>query len=119
MPTNEAGLVVDIAKAILKAYPSVWMFKVVGGPYQMAGVPDLLACVDGLLVGMEAKFIRPGESHEHAVERATPGQRVQITRINASGGVAGVVTSSEEALALIRAGKAKHEARRSSEISGG
>lgn len=104
MPNNEAGLVGNIAKAIKKRYPSAWLFKVVGSPYQMTGVPDLLVVVNGLLVGAEVKFVRPGESREHALSRVTPGQRVQIQRINAAGGMAGAVTSVEEALDLIERG---------------
>ncbi len=50
---------------------------------------------------MEIKFPHPGESIEHARERATPQQRQQIRRIVNAGGMAGVVTSVEEALDLI------------------
>lgn len=106
MPTTENGLVTAIVKAVFKAHPSAWVFKVVGSPYQMTGIPDLLMCVDGLLIGAEVKFVRPGETHEHALSRATPGQRVQIARINTSGGQAGVVTSVQEALDLIDRGLA-------------
>ena len=60
---------------------------------------------------MEVKFQRPGESHQHAVERATPGQRKQIAWINRSGGIAGVVTSADEAMDLIRRAYIKHEQR--------
>lgn len=115
MPVNEYGLVGAIQKAVRKAYPNVWQFKVVGSPYQMSGVPDLLFCVHGLLVGAEAKFIRPGESHEHAVGRATSLQKAQISRINTAGGVAAVVTSVEETLDLIRRGLNKHELEESEE----
>ena len=101
MPTKEAGLLGQVTRAVAKAYPDAWGFKVVGGPYQAAGVPDLLFCVDGLLFGMELKFKRPGESREHALGRATPAQRSQIDRINRAGGVAAVILSAEEALDLI------------------
>lgn len=97
----------EIVKAVLTTYPGSWVFKVVGSPYQMTGVPDLLICVKGMLAGVEVKFVRPGESPEHARERATPGQRVQIARINAAGGIAGVATSAEEALDIIERGLRK------------
>lgn len=101
MPTNESGLVGAIQKAVRKHYPDAWVFKVVGNPYQEAGVPDLLVCVDGVLIGLEAKFQRPGESDEHARSRATPQQLVQIDRIRRAGGGADVVLTADEALSVI------------------
>lgn len=99
---RETALSKKIAKAVKRHYPSTWVFNVVGSPYQMTGVPDLLLCVEGLLIGAEVKAQRPGESREHAIERATPGQRSQIRRIREAGGTAGVVLSPDDALALIR-----------------
>lgn len=104
MPTNEAKVVDSIHRAIKKRWPQAWWFKVVGSPYQMAGVPDVLVCIEGLLVGIEVKHQRPHESEEAARERATPQQRVQIGKINAAGGIAGVVLSDTEALDLIERG---------------
>lgn len=104
MATNEGKLVVEIVKAVHKKYPSAWIFKVVGSPYQMTGVPDLLVCVHGLLCGIEVKFPQPSESIEHARSRATPGQRVQIARINEAGGIAGVAVSVDEAMEIIERG---------------
>jgi hypothetical protein len=108
-PTNETGLVGSIVRAIHQQYPEVWGFKVHGGPMQVVGVPDLIFSVRGLFVAMEVKFQRPGESATHARERATPGQRAQIQKINDSGGIAAVVISKEEALDLIRRAFVKHE----------
>lgn len=104
MPQNEGQVLLSIVKAVHTAYPESWIFKVHGDPYQMSGVPDLLICVRGLLVGAEVKFQRPGESADHARGRATPGQRIQIARINSAGGIAAVVLSPAETLALIERG---------------
>lgn len=73
-----------------------WILKTHGSPYQQAGVPDLLAIAPrtGRLVGVEVKRPRIG--------RVTELQRRQIEKINAAGGVAGVATCAEEALALVR-----------------
>jgi hypothetical protein len=101
MATSEAGVVGAIWRAIVKEHPDVWMFKTVGNPYQMSGVPDLLVGVAGLLVGLEVKFQRPGESREHALSRATPIQVAQIKKMRAAGCVADVVLDADEALRLV------------------
>ncbi len=105
--TNETGLVKAIVRAVKKKYPVAWIMKVHGGPMQMAGIPDLLICVGGLLIGAEAKHQKPGESAEHARGRATPLQRNMIHLINTAGGMAGVVLSPEETLDLIARGLEK------------
>ncbi len=100
-PRTEKQLQARVWKAVIELRPEAWLFHPVGGPFQVPGVPDLLMCIDGMFIGMELKFPHPGESTEHARARATPQQRSQIKRINAAGGMAGVVTSVEEALDLI------------------
>lgn len=102
--TNEAGLVAAIQRAVAKKYPTAFVMKTHGGPMQMAGVPDLFIVVDGFFIGAEAKHQKPGESEEHARGRATAIQRVQIAKINAAGGIAGVVLSPEETLEMIERG---------------
>jgi hypothetical protein len=101
MAVRESILVGAIARAVHAHYPEAWIFKVAGGPYQVAGVPDLLVCIRGLMVGLEVKNQQPGETVEHARSRATPGQLVQIERITRAGGVAAVVVSVQEALDLL------------------
>ena len=100
-PTSENGLQAAIVKAVMRRHPSAWVFHPVGGPWQMTGVPDLILCVEGRFIGLEVKFIRPGESRDHAVSRVTPGQRMQIRKINQAGGVAAAVMSVGEALGVI------------------
>ena len=101
MPTKESGLVAAISKAIHAKYPDAWIFKTVGNPYQMRGVPDLLLGINGLLIGLEVKFQRPGESRESALSRVTPGQQYQIHALRRAGCYADAVLSVEEALAAI------------------
>lgn len=101
MPTSEATLVGAIVKAVEKRYPGCWVFKVVGSPFQMTGVPDLLVVVEGNLFGLEVKFQRPGESWKHARARVTPGQAVQIERLKRAGATADVITSASEAISVI------------------
>lgn len=100
-PTNESGLVKVIVTAIKKQYPDAWVMKVHGGPMQVAGIPDLLIIVDGLLIGAEVKHQKPRESEEHARGRTTAIQRAQIEKIRKAGGTADTVLSAQETLALI------------------
>lgn len=97
----ETRLVHQIVKAITDKYPDAWCLKVAGGPYQRSGVPDLLVCVNGRLVGLEAKCRRPGESGGHARGRATVIQMAEIGRMCTAGAIVGVVLSPEEALELV------------------
>lgn len=108
---NESALVNAICKAIEREHPDVWILKVHGGPYQRAGVPDLLLCWEGLFIGMEVKHQKPGETEQGARERATLLQRSEIGKINKAGGLACVVLTPDEALGVIERAKRKHSER--------
>lgn len=90
-----------IVLAIKNRWPSAWVTKIHGGSYQSAGIPDLLVVVHGRLVALEVKAKKPGESVEHARNRATPTQLSTIAAIRRAGGVAGVVLNTEEACDLV------------------
>lgn len=98
----ENVLVAAIRRAIRREYPDSLTLKVHGGPYQEAGIPDILVVVDGRFIGLEVKRRRPGESDSAARDRATAQQRAMLARMEAAGGVARVVLSEDEALAAIR-----------------
>jgi hypothetical protein len=98
---NESQLVGHIQKCVKAMYPNAYIVKVHGGPMQQPGIPDLMIVVDGIFIGAEVKHQKPGESEQNARERATPLQRIQIQKINAAGGMAGVVLNLEETLDLI------------------
>lgn len=100
-PGPEALLVERIRRALDETYPGIWTIKVHGGPYQTAGVPDLLNVLDGHLIAMEVKAQRLGESREHALARVTPRQQATIDALNRAGATAGVVLSVEEAISLV------------------
>jgi hypothetical protein len=106
---NEAALVTDIWRSIIGKYPKAYLIKIHGGMYQEAGIPDLLLVVDGLLVGIEAKNPRAGESEVSAVSRTTLRQRIHIRRIIEAGGMSGVATSVDSALHLIQLAKLKQK----------
>lgn len=65
-----------------------WHLKVQGGANNpSAGVPDIIACINGVFVGIEVKT-KTGST--------TKIQEYQIDMINKSGGFALVVTTLEE-----------------------
>lgn len=39
----------------LKSLPKCWFFKVWGGGYQRAGIPDIIGVLNGRLIGIELK----------------------------------------------------------------
>ena len=68
-------------------------FKVHGGPWMMAGLPDIIVCVDGQYVGLETKLPTGGDPS--AIQ-----QLVHQKIINAGGRV-GVVRSVEQAVRFV------------------
>ena len=95
--TGAPPLETKITREILKYLRGrgIWFFKVAGGPMQQRGVPDLICCVNGAFVALEVK--RP------ELGRLTDLQALTIERIREAGGVAEVVTSVEEAAAVLDA----------------
>ena len=80
----------EIVKAImryLKLMPGCFCWKEHGGMYGTAGVPDIIACIDGHFYGFEVKT-------ENG--KPTKLQEATIRKIRASGGTALVVRSVDE-----------------------
>jgi hypothetical protein len=100
---DEDKLQAAVIKAILAEWPDAWSFHPLGGMYQKPGIPDLLLCVNGLLIGIELKNPHPGESDQAARERTTPLQRKEIRAINRAGGTARTAITVAEAVATVRA----------------
>lgn len=85
----------DIVKAImkyLKAVPRCFAWKEHGGMYGTAGIPDIIACINGRFFGFEVKT----ESG-----KPTKLQEATIRKILAAGGTAVVVRSVDEVRAVI------------------
>lgn len=59
--------------------PVGWYTKIWGGGFQKSGIPDIIACVNGLFLAVEVKASRG---------RASELQKLNVSRINAAGGVA-------------------------------
>lgn len=85
-----------ISRAILTALKSagVFAFKVHGGPMQMAGIPDILACVEGVYVGLEVKT-------PHKRSNTSPRQEYVHGLIKQAGGAVRVVCSVPEAMEIV------------------
>jgi hypothetical protein len=66
--------------------PTAFIIKTVGGPYQQGGLPDLLLCMKGVFVGIEAKNSDTADP--------TPRQEDALRRIHAAGGLALVARPS-------------------------
>lgn len=85
----------DIVKAILKylkTVPHCFCWKEHGGMYGTAGIPDIIACIDGRFYGFEVKT----ESG-----KTTALQDATIRKILACGGNAYVVRSVDEVRTII------------------
>lgn len=88
----------DIVKTILRYLKTVqncFFWKEHGGMYGTAGIPDIIACIDGRFYGFEVK-----------TDEGTPTklQLATIRKINAAGGIAQVVRSVEDVKAVIANG---------------
>ena len=80
----------DIVKAIMKylrTVPGCFCWKEHGGMYGTAGIPDIIACINGRFFGFEVKT---------AVGKPTKLQEATIRKILAAGGIALVVRSVDE-----------------------
>ena len=85
----------DIVKAImkyLKTVPNCFCWKEHGGMYGTAGIPDIIACINGHFYGFEVKT---------EGGKPTKLQETTIRKILAAGGTALVVRSVDEVRAVV------------------
>jgi hypothetical protein len=82
-----------------------WWFKVWGGPFTPAGIPDLIGCVDGMFFALEVKLPK----------KASKPSLIQLETIRdivfKGGGVATIVRSEEEAINVVTEALAKAASR--------
>jgi len=69
-------------KQFLDKLPLTWYYKVFGGGMQKAGIPDIIACINGHFVGLELKS-------DIGVGSALQKRNVRL--INESNGIAMIV----------------------------
>jgi hypothetical protein len=92
---RESRLSRDIRRAIQSEYgPRVFIFKVWGSEHMMAGLPDLIGCIEGRFFGLEVK---------HPETRGVLSERQKYVGsiIQGAGGFWAVVTNSREALSAL------------------
>ena len=88
---KEADIVRNIIK-YLCGVPRCFCWKEHGGMYGTAGIPDIIACINGRFYGFEVKT---------EVGKPTKLQEATIRKILASGGTAVVVRSVDEVKAVV------------------
>jgi Holliday junction resolvase len=85
----------DITNAILrylKSVPRCFVWKTHGGMYGTAGIPDIIACIDGMFVALEVKT---------PSGKLTKLQEITIRRIRDAKGKAFKVTSVGEVKTIL------------------
>lgn len=78
----------------LKKEVGGWWFKVWGGPFQAAGIPDIIGCVEGTFFAFEVK--RP-KGKTSPIQISTMEDIIEL-----GGGVTFVITNANEAIAAIK-----------------
>ena len=94
MKKPETNLQRKIVEALSREVGGHWV-KIHGSQFQTKGIPDLLGCVAGLFFALEVKC----DSSQYG---ASDYQLYNIKQIHESGGMAAVVESPEEAVALVK-----------------
>ena len=95
MAQPEARLSRRIQAAVKEQYGSgVFIFKVHGSAMMVAGLPDLVACLRGQFFALETKM--PGKE-----ANVSPRQEIVHRQLKKAGAIVAVVTSPDEALALL------------------
>lgn len=79
--------ITDAILARLRSRPNTWRVKIGAGPWQVAGLPDIIGCTGGRFFAFEVKI--PGKT-------ATPLQAATLAAIKRAGGIAECVTSVDE-----------------------
>lgn len=87
------GEIVRSIQRYLKTLPRCFFWKEHGGMYGTAGIPDIIACIDGRFFGFEVKT---------QTGKPTTLQEATIRKISDAGGTALVVRSVDDVKAALR-----------------
>ena len=88
---NENEIIKQI-KDYLKGLTDCFFFKMHGGQFGAAGIPDIIVCYKGRFIALEVKTEKG---------KLTVLQAVTIRKIKAAGGTAEVVRSVDDAKAVL------------------
>ena len=90
MAQTPEGKVKDKVKRLFKKYEKqglyIWYFMPPGGPYGRAGVPDIIACVEGKFFGIECKAGK---------NKPTALQQMELDAIGQCKGISMIVNDSD------------------------
>lgn len=89
MASKPETKIVDKCITLLKKHYPGFYFKSHGGPYQRAGLPDIIGVHRGRFIGVEIKC--PGKE-----DTLTDLQKKTLDRISRAGGVALMATSPQQ-----------------------
>ena len=93
----ETNLQKKIKEHLQKTFGGVW-HKIHGGPFQAAGIGDIVGCCKGYYFNLEVKQDRVGKKYE-----PTEIQQREIDDVNREGGCGACVKSPEQAEQVVRA----------------
>lgn len=96
MKKPESRLQKRIKEHLEKSFGGVW-HKIHGGPYQSAGIGDLVGCCKGYYFNLEVKQDKPGKKYE-----PTEIQQKEIEDVIKEGGCGACVKSPEQAEQVVR-----------------
>ena len=92
----ESRLQRKIKEHLQKTFGGVW-HKIHGGPFQAAGIGDLVGCCKGYYFNLEVKLNEDGPKNE-----PTELQQKEIDNVNQEGGCGACVKSPEQAEKVVR-----------------
>lgn len=96
MKKPETRLQEKIKKHLQNKFGGVW-HKIHGGPYQQAGIGDLVGCCYGYYFNLEVKLNLDGSKYE-----PTELQQKEIDDVNKNGGCGACVKTPEQAEQVVR-----------------
>lgn len=70
----------------------IWYFKIWGGGYQTAGIPDIIACYNGKFIAIEVK---------NEIGKTTTLQELNLKHISQCGGISIVARSLSDVKKVI------------------
>lgn len=101
MAQTPEGRVKDAVKKLLKSR-GIWYYMPVQNGMGVVGIPDIIACWDGLFLAIETKApLKNPTTLAQRWAKATPNQQRRIEEINAAGGLALVVDDVEQVRAIL------------------